>query len=151
MLGVVLLLASLDLIATVLLKEAYLRRDPTLSVVGMLVFLLLGAVVFLAVQVTELTLVSLGWAVMAQVLFVGVDVLVYRTVPGRVQALALFVAVVALGVAIIAPSHQLPPKPEGRHAQLPAHPPRPRVSLERDTRTVTGPAARIPQARQPVD
>jgi hypothetical protein len=114
LLGVVLLLASLDLIGSVLLKEAMLRRSPVLAIAGAGVFVFLAMTLALALEVAELSLVSLGWIVLLQVAVMVVDATRYGYTPGRVQLVAICVAMLALVVAVVAPPappRQDPPPP----------------------------------------
>ncbi len=99
----VIVLAGLDLAGSLLLKEAALRRAPTLAIAGAGVFVVLALVLFVTLETAELTVVNLGWIVLLQAAVMAVDGLRYGYAPGRVQAIAIAVAMVALVVAILAP------------------------------------------------
>ncbi len=103
---VVTLLVGVDLIGSVAIKEAGLRRSPALAFVGVLAFVCLALVLYLALQYAELTLVSLCWIVLVQVGVMLVDHFLYGVTPGNVQLLAIGVALVALGVALLAPTRE---------------------------------------------
>lgn len=125
LLGVLSLLAGLDVAATVAIKQAVVRRDPIFMVVGIGCMIAVAGVLALAIEATELTVIALGWIILFQVLIVVVDRLMYGVHPGTVQMIALVVALIALTVAAIAPSSSSSPttvKRGGppRHARIPS-------------------------------
>lgn len=101
LLGVLVLLAGVDSLATLALKEAAIRRDPRLMAAGILGMVTLGLIVMLASRIAELTLVSLGWIVLFQVVVTFADVRWYGVRLGVVQSVAIAVAIAALIVAIV--------------------------------------------------
>jgi hypothetical protein len=102
LIGVLVLLAGVGSLATLALKEAAIRRDPRVLALGILGMVALGLIVMLASRIAELTLVSLGWIVIFQVVVTFVDVRWYGVRLGPVQAVAIGVALTALVVAIVA-------------------------------------------------
>ncbi len=115
-------LAAIDVAATIALKEAAGRRDGLLAIVGVGLFVLLAAVLYVALDATELTMVSLGWIVAVQVAVMVVDWRWYEFRPTPLQLAAICVAMAALVVAALAPapspgSSSKTDKPKaGRHA-----------------------------------
>jgi hypothetical protein len=97
-------LAGLDLAGTLCLKEAALRKSPILGMLGVTLFVVLALTLYVILETSELTIVTLGWIVILQVAVVAVDVLRYEVVLTRLQAAAITVAVLALVVAAVAPA-----------------------------------------------
>ncbi len=106
LLGIVVVLAGVDLAGGVLLKEASLRRSPELALSGFIAFVVLAGILYFALETTSLTLVTLGWIVLLQAAVMFVDHRWYDTTPGRVQLVAIVVAMLALVVACAAPSSE---------------------------------------------
>jgi hypothetical protein len=104
-------LAGLDLVGAVALKEASLRSSPPLMLAGVACFIALAGLLYFALELSELTIVSLAWVVLYQIGAVLVDAVIYMQVPSRVQSLALVVALGALVVAFLAD-----PAPQGKHS-----------------------------------
>jgi hypothetical protein len=118
----VLTLAGLDLAGSILVKEAALRREPLLALAGGCVFMLLLLALYVALEDASLTIVNLGWIVLLQGAVMAVDALRYGVTPGPVQMVAICVAMVALIVAVLAPSAQSEPpaEPTSSAASIPA-------------------------------
>lgn len=100
--GLFITLAVLDLVGTILLKEAGVKDSIKLYVAGALTFGALAAVVSLAVQYTELMGVQIGWIVALLLLTAVVDTLVYKSSFTPVQWSALAVACLATVTFFIA-------------------------------------------------
>lgn len=118
LISLVALLAGLDIVAAIALKEAHLRREPMLALAGVAIFVALAVLLYYALELSDLTLVSLGWIVVYQVVIVGVDYWLYDTRPGRLQLSAVAVALVATIVAALAgpaPAEPVAPIPRPRH------------------------------------
>lgn len=101
-------LSVLDLAGAIALKEASRRQSPMWMFGGVLCFIMLAGLLYLALAIAELTVVSIAWIVLYQVGAVTVDMVVYRVVPTPVQAGALVIAVAALVVAALAPAGPQP-------------------------------------------
>ena len=112
LIGVLTLLAGVDSLATLALKEAMARRDPALAAAGILGMVTLGVIVMVASRIAELTLVSLGWIVLFQVIVTFADVRWYGVRLSTVQAVAIGVAMAALVVAIVATPARVEEPPE---------------------------------------
>lgn len=112
LLAALLVLSGLDLGGTIALKEAAVRKSPGLALLGVALFVALAVAVFLTLHLAALTIVSLGWVVAVQVAVMVVDARAYDVVPGRVQGVAIAVAMLALVVAALAPSKRPPTPPE---------------------------------------
>lgn len=136
----VMLLTGLDVAGAVSLKEASLRRSPVLAVVGVGAFVVLALLLYKALELTSLTIVSLAWVVLYQVAVIMVDVVFYGVIPGRIQGAAIFVAVLALIVAAAAPEH----RPHAKHKALP-HPRWPTLTQQMTERRPPHPQAIDPR------
>lgn len=121
LLGLLTLLAGLDVGAAIALKESALRRDPFLTALGIALLVGVAAVLLKAISQADLTLVSLGWIVMFQVAITGIDHVRYHVTPGVLQGCALVVAVAALIVAALAPAHERGEQPSPLQ-QIPIQP-----------------------------
>ena len=110
--ALIILLAGLDVAGAVALKEAQLRREPLLAIIGVALFVALALVLYMVLDTAELTIVSIGWVVAYQAAVMGVDVAWYDAQPTRLQVGAIVVALAALAVAALAP----PPTPPGKHS-----------------------------------
>lgn len=110
LLALLIVLASLDVTATIFLKEAALRRSPLLALGGIAFMIAVAEVLLYAVNAADLTIVSLGWIVLFQVIIVGVDHVRYHVTPGGIQAAGIAVALAGLSVAALAPTSG-PPVP----------------------------------------
>lgn len=135
--AIVVVLAGLDVAGAIALKEAQVRSSPGLALTGVAIFVSVAAVLYVALDEAELTVVSLAWIILYQVTVMGVDALYYENVPSPVQFAAILVALVALAVAAVAGSapKKAPPKhavPAGARMSSPA------------------PAMKLPAQRRPV-
>jgi hypothetical protein len=99
-----LVLASLDATAALCLKEAVLQKQPLLAVAGIMLMVAVAGVLLATVKLASLTIVGLGWIVLFQAAVMLVDHLRYDITPGRVQGIAILVAMGALVVACVAPA-----------------------------------------------
>jgi energy-converting hydrogenase Eha subunit C len=116
--AVVAVLAGLDIAGTVALKEAALRREPALAVLGVGLFVALAGCLYIAIALADLTWVSLGWIIAVQVAVVVVDRLRYDVHLSPGQGAALSVAIAALVVACLLPSPpRVPPTGDDRVPQ----------------------------------
>jgi hypothetical protein len=103
MLAAIVALAGLDSTAVVLFKEAAAQRDPLYAIYGIGLLICVAGVLIVTLDMADLTIVSLGWIVMFQVVVMVVDAVKYGVYPGRVQALAVVMALLWLIVAALAP------------------------------------------------
>jgi hypothetical protein len=116
LLAAILVLAGLDVAAAVAFKEAARQSNPLYAIYGVALFVGVGAVLTMTLELAELTIVSLGWIVMFQVVVMVIDHIRYDVTPGRVQLAAIVVALMALVVAGLAPSASASPENKaGRH------------------------------------
>lgn len=104
MLAAIVALAGLDSTAVVLFKEAAAQRNPLYAIYGIGLLICVAGVLIVTLDMADLTIVSLGWIVMFQVVVMVVDALKYGVYPGRVQAVAILIALMGLIVAGLAPS-----------------------------------------------
>lgn len=122
LLGAMLLLATLDATAALFLKEAVQHRNPLFAVYGIVLMVAVAGVLMWTLELAELTIVSLGWIILFQVAVMVIDRYRYDVVPGRVQLIAIIVAVIALAVAALAPNaaqEQQAKTHEGKHSEGP--------------------------------
>lgn len=116
LLAAILVLAGLDVAAAVAFKEAARQSNPLYAIYGVALFVGVGAVLTMTLELAELTIVSLGWIVMFQVVIMFIDHIRYDVTPGPVQMAAIVVALMALVVAGLAPAASpLPESKAGRH------------------------------------
>jgi uncharacterized membrane protein YidH (DUF202 family) len=104
MLAAIVALAGLDTTAVVLFKESAAQRNPLYAIYGIGLLICVAGVLIVTLDMADLTIVSLGWIVLFQVVVMGVDALKYGVYPGRLQAAAIFMALLGLIVAALAPS-----------------------------------------------
>lgn len=95
----ILALAVLDTVATICIKEAYVRRSPGIALIGAGLFVAVAYVELLALALASLTLVVLGWIVTLQVVVTAVDRVHYGVRLSAIQSIAL---TVSLGAAVVA-------------------------------------------------
>lgn len=118
---ILVLLASLDVAATVCIKQAAVQRNPLLVFVAMGLFVAVGATLYVCVEQADLTIVSLGWIVLFQAVIMVVDHRMYNVQLTWIQVTAIIVAMIAIVVAAINPastssSSQPVPRQRARHA-----------------------------------
>jgi uncharacterized membrane protein YhaH (DUF805 family) len=116
LLAAILTLAGLDVAAAVAFKEAARQSNPLYAIYGVALFVGVGAVLTMTLELAELTIVSLGWIVMFQVVIMLIDHIRYDVTPGRVQLAAIVVALLALVVAGLAPASSRENK-AGKHVR----------------------------------
>lgn len=102
--GLTVVLASLDVVESVLAKEWSIRRSPWLLIAGLTASVLLFVVFVVAIRFTEMSTVTIGWVVMMQVGLMVTESVRYGVSHPTDRWVAMGAIICLLGYLVVAPS-----------------------------------------------